>query len=183
MEDFSYNKRYYQEDLDPPFGWTDIWMGLNHWWAEHIKKEINPKTVFDAGCSFGLLVFALREVGVDARGGDISEYAISQAKEEIKPFVQVLDITKSIPGSYDLITCIEVLEHVPEDSALQAIANISAKTDDVIFSSSPDDTESHSHVNVHPTQYWVECFMEHGLELEEDYDASYIAKQAFRVRR
>lgn len=44
--------------------------------AEYIKKEYHPQTVLDAGCAMGLLVAALRDLGVDGLGVDLSEYAI-----------------------------------------------------------------------------------------------------------
>jgi len=68
--------------------------------------------VLDAGCAIGFLVEALRERGVDARGFDISEYAISQVPEHLQPYCTLGSITDEIDGRYDLITCIEVLEHL-----------------------------------------------------------------------
>lgn len=179
-----YDARYYREEIDPPFGWTRPWLKLNRHWAHRIDTEIGPETVFDAGCSFGILVWALRERGIKAWGGDISEYAIGQATMDVEPYLCVMDISESIPfGPYDLITCIEVMEHMTEADSIQAIANICAQTDDVIFSSNPNEAGVHSHINCHPIEYWVERFAEHGLELDEDYDATYISWRAFRVRR
>ena len=51
--------------------------------------------------------------GVDARGIDVSEWAIAQVPEHVKPYCRVGSITEAIEGHYDLITCIEVLEHLP----------------------------------------------------------------------
>ena len=179
-----YDERYYREEIDPPFDWTEPWLKLNHHWAYRIHTEIRPESVLDAGCSFGILVWTLREVGIQAFGIDISEYAIGRAIDEVAPYVEVGDISESIrPGPYDLVTCIEVMEHMREEASHRAIANICAQTNDVIFSSNPEEAGVHSHINCHPIQYWVEQFSEHGFELDKDYDATYISWRAFRVRK
>jgi len=179
-----YDERYYREEIDPSFGWTEPWLELNSHWAHRINSEIGPASVLDAGCSFGILVYALRELGIPAYGVDISEYAISQATDDIKPFVHVMDISRELPiGYYGLVTCIEVMEHMEESDALRAIENICNVTDDVLFSSNPGEEGEHGHINCHPIEYWVDRFTEHGMELDEDYDATYISWRAFRVRR
>lgn len=44
--------------------------------AQKIVDDLHPKTVLDAGCAMGHLVAALRDLGVEAYGVDVSEYAI-----------------------------------------------------------------------------------------------------------
>ena len=41
------------------------------WIAERITRDINPKTVLDAGCAMGFLVEGLRARGVEAWGVDV----------------------------------------------------------------------------------------------------------------
>ena len=45
--------------------------------AKNIVELFDPKTVLDAGCAFGYLVKAFRDLGIEAYGFDISEYASS----------------------------------------------------------------------------------------------------------
>ena len=52
--------------------------------ASHIKENYHPQTVLDAGCAMGLLVAALRDLGVEAYGVDLSEYAISKVREDVR---------------------------------------------------------------------------------------------------
>ena len=65
------------------------------------------------------LVAALRDRGVEAYGVDISEYAISKVREDIKPYCCVGSLTESLPKqlpeTYDLVVTIEVLEHLSID--------------------------------------------------------------------
>src|SRR6266699_3931927 len=53
--------------------------------ADLIVSGLAPRTVLDAGCAIGFLVEARRERGVEAWGIDISEYAIEQVPETIRP--------------------------------------------------------------------------------------------------
>ncbi len=131
----------------------------------------------------GFLVEQLRARGVDARGIDISDYAIAQAHASIKSYVRVGSIAEPFDARYDLITCIEVLEHMPKADAERAIANFCTHTDDVLFSSSSDDYAEASHINVQPSEVWAELFARHGFYRDVDFDASFITPWAVRYRK
>ena len=135
--------------------------------ASHIKENYHPQTVLDAGCAMGLLVAALRDLGVEAYGVDLSEYAISKVREDVRPYCAVGSLAAPLPDSlpkrYDLVVSIEVLEHIPEEEGKKAVANLCAAADRVLFCSSPDDTEEPNHVNLHEPSYWCGLFAENGL--------------------
>ncbi|MEI3035474.1 MAG: methyltransferase domain-containing protein, partial [Oscillospiraceae bacterium] len=121
--------------------------------ASQIKEKYHPQTVLDAGCAMGMLVAALRDLGVEAYGVDLSEYASSrQVREDIRPYCAVGSLSSALPDSlpkrYDLVVSMEVLEHMPEEDAKKAVANLCAVTDRVLFSSVPDDTEDPTHINL-----------------------------------
>ena len=135
--------------------------------ADRIIEIFNPKTVLDAGCATGYLVEALRDRGVEAYGFDISEYAISKVREDIKPFCFVHSITEPLPSSlpqkFDLVVTIEVLEHLFPEEGNRAIANLCNYTDTVIFTSTPNDITDRTHVNVQQREYWARIFAEHSF--------------------
>ena len=54
--------------------------------AGRIYEDRKPESVLDVGCAMGYLVEALRDLGVEAYGVDVSEYAISKVREDLKPF-------------------------------------------------------------------------------------------------
>lgn len=145
--------------------------------ADKIVEKYNPKKVLDAGCAMGYLVEALRDRGVEAYGIDISEYAISKVREDIKPFCVVGNLSeplpKSIPEFYDLIVTIEVIEHIYEAEGLKAISNLCNYSNSILFSSSPDDIEEITHVNVQQREYWAKQFAKHNffnkIEISNDY--------------
>ena len=144
--------------------------------------EIKPRRVLDVGCAKGFLVEALRDRGVEAFGIDISEYAIGEVRPDIKPYCRVASAVEPFDDHYDLITCIEVLEHLSEEDGRRAIANICRSAEDVLFSSTPDDFTEPTHVNVRPRSWWIERFAEHGFHLDVDFDAGFIAAHAMRFR-
>ena len=159
--------------------WTDRFGRL----ADRLIQDFHPGTALDAGCAIGLLVEALRDRGVDAEGIDFSEFAITQAREDIRPFLRVGSITDELPRRYDLITCFEVLEHLAPHDADRAIANLCAFTEQVIVSSTPMHFRDPTHTNIHPQEYWTERFARHGFIRDVDYDAGYVAPWAARYRR
>src|SRR3954454_24949398 len=84
--------------------WRNFFTGV----AQRIVGLVEPQTVLDVGCAKGLLVQALAALDVDARGSDISEFAISAAHADVAGRLWVASATEPIDGRYDLITCIEV---------------------------------------------------------------------------
>ncbi len=155
MDGGSFDAFYYGHCCGLPYVRDERWLQFFGGIAERIAADIAPRRVLDAGCAMGFLVETLRERGIDARGIDLSDFAISQVHPPIQPFCRVGSITEDLGGDYDLIVSIEVAEHMPTRAAEQAIANICAHTGDVLFSSSPVDYREPTHVNVHPPEYWA----------------------------
>jgi SAM-dependent methyltransferase len=174
---------YYANCCGRPYTRDEEWLAHFGRLADRLIADFMPQRVLDAGCATGLLVEGLRARGVDAWGVDISEHAIDQAAEAIKAFCRVGSIAVPFGSRYDLITCIEVVEHMPAAEADLAIANLCAHATEIVFSSSPEDYREPTHVNVHPPEHWAEAFARHGFVRDVDYDASYIAPWAMRLRR
>jgi glycosyltransferase involved in cell wall biosynthesis/SAM-dependent methyltransferase len=182
--DATYDAEYFSSHCGLPYqrgghGWEQFFGGI----ADRLVAELDPSSVLDAGCAIGFLVEALRERGVDATGIDVSEYAISDAPDELKPYLQVASVADELSRRYDLITCIEVLEHLDAEQGEEAIANFARHTDVVLFSSSPDDHEEPTHVNVQPPGYWASLFARHGFFRDFGFDASFVTPQAMLMRR
>jgi SAM-dependent methyltransferase len=151
--------------------------------AETIIRSFRPSRVFDAGCAMGFLVEAFWDRGVEAWGRDISEFAISQVRADLRDFCCVGSIADPIEGRFDLITCIEVLEHMPEAAAVQAIEAMTAATDRILFSSSPRDLQEPTHINVKPTIYWLRLFAARGFAPLLSYDPTFVSPQCIVLER
>ena len=181
--DASFDEFYYAHNLGDPYERSDALLKFFGYSADRIVADIAPKTVMDAGCAIGLLVGALRERGVDATGVDLSSYAVGRADDTVRSYVRHGSIAEEFTGRYDLITCIEVVEHMPPREAEAAIANACRHTDDVLFSSTPHDYKEPTHINVHPPEHWAAEFARHGFYRDVDIDLSYLTAWATRFRR
>lgn len=159
--------------------WNDFFAGI----ARRIVDEIAPATVLDAGCAKGFLVEQLLLCGVDAEGVDISEHAIGDAPPEVRAHLRVGSLLEPLGRRYDLITCIEVIEHLEPRDAEAAVANLCAHTDDILLSSTPDEYREATHVNVRPAEHWAELFARNGFVRDVDYDAGYVSPWTARFRR
>ena len=122
--------------------------------------------------------------GVEAWGRDISSYAIGKVRRDLVRYCQAGSLTQPISGGpFDLVTCIEVLEHMEESDARQAATRIAGVTDCILFSSTPSDFTEPTHINVHPTIYWLKLFADLSFYPDIVLDASFVAPHAFVLRR
>lgn len=98
--------------------------------AEHYRLPPDAR-ILDVGCGKGFLLYEFTRVLPDAEvtGIDISEYAITHAKEEIKPRLQVGHAARlPFPDQYfDLVVSLNTLHNLPIDqlwSALQELQRV-----------------------------------------------------------
>lgn len=174
---------YYAHGCGEPYTRNETWLGLFQYFANLIVRDFQPKTVLDAGCAMGFLVEGLRARGVEAWGVDISQYAIAQVHESIRAYCWEGSILDPFPRQYDLIVCIEVLEHLPPGQAEKAIANLCSHTSDILFSSTPFDYKETTHFNVQPPEYWADLFARQGFYRDVDFDATGLTPWAVRFRK
>jgi GT2 family glycosyltransferase/SAM-dependent methyltransferase len=179
-----YDAYYFQHGCGLPYNYQE-----EHWGhffggiADRIITEVQPASVLDAGCALGFLVYALRLRGTEAYGIDVSDFAIQNVHATIKPFCRVRSVTEPLPRRYDLIVCIEVLEHLQPPDAEAAVANFCQHADDILFSSSPDDFKEATHFNVRPPEDWAELFARHGFYRDVEFDGTFITPWAVRFRK
>lgn len=163
----NYDKEYYDTQLGdvPCYPGEPTWEAHFENAADEIAK-LQPMTVIEFGCSFGMLIHYLREKhGISAVGYDISEYAIRNAVSEYCYIGDVSSPPKEVfRRKWDLAICIEVLEHLKPGRAKMALANLCKLSDVVLFSSDPYDRETDSHINVHSISEWDRMFACHSMK-------------------
>jgi len=104
---------------------------------------LRNKAVLDVGCGGGILAEAMAAQGARVTGIDLSEKALGVAKlhqlesraEVEYRLISAEALAASAPNSYDVVTCMEMLEHVPEPaSTIAACAQLARPGGMVIFS-------------------------------------------------
>ena len=116
----------------------------HRWWDPNSEfkplHEINPlrldyidrfaglpgKTVLDVGCGGGILSESMAERGADVTGIDLGDKPLKVAKLHLLETgkkvsyrkMAVEDLAREQPHHYDVITCMEMLEHVPSPASI-----------------------------------------------------------------
>ena len=104
-------------DINPlRLDWIDSTVGLR------------GKRVLDVGCGGGLLSEGMAVRGADVTGIDLSEKALGVARLHLLESGQRVDYRKvaaeqlaaEMPAAFDIVTCLEMLEHVPDPASIVA---------------------------------------------------------------
>jgi 2-polyprenyl-6-hydroxyphenyl methylase/3-demethylubiquinone-9 3-methyltransferase len=99
-----------------------------HWQCdERARRPLEGKTALDVGCGAGLLAEPLARLGAKTTGVDASSELIAVAREHAQAMALEVDYRAAdvlqIDGSFDLVTCMEVIEHVADPAVfLPALA-------------------------------------------------------------
>ncbi len=118
----------------------------HHWWDPNSEfrplHDINParvawidshaalkgKRVIDIGCGGGLLSEGMAALGAEVTGIDLSEKALGVARLHLYESGHTIDyrligaetMAEEAPGTFDHVTCLEMLEHVPDPASTVA---------------------------------------------------------------
>ena len=143
-------------------GEIDKFSQLAHkWWDETSEfkplHDINPlrlgyidqygriggKTVLDVGCGGGILTESMAKLGAaHATGIDMAEKSLKIAKLHALDqgvgnvtyrCIRVDDLAAEAPHSFDVVTCMEMMEHVPDPAAIVAACARLVKPDGTVF--------------------------------------------------
>ena len=112
-------------------------------WIERIAAGIAGTRVLDVGCGGGILAEAMALRGGQVTGIDLGDKALSVAKLHGLESGVAVDyrlvaaetLAAEAPGAFDVVTCMEMLEHVPDPgSIVAACATLAAPGGSVVFS-------------------------------------------------
>ena len=99
-----------------------------HWQGDECSRTpLDGKTALDVGCGAGLLAEPLRRLGARVTGIDASPEVIAVARDHSTTVGLEIDYrtgdVQQLEGQFDLITCMEVIEHVADPAAfIRALA-------------------------------------------------------------
>ena len=133
----------------------------HRWWDPNSEfkplHDINPlrlnyidglahlagKKVLDVGCGGGILSESMAARGAEVTGIDLGEKPLKVAKLHLLETGQKVDyrliaaeaLAEEQPGQYDVVTCMEMLEHVPDPASIvRACAQLTKPGGQLFFS-------------------------------------------------
>lgn len=105
--------------------------------------QLAGKTVLDVGCGGGILSESMARLGADSvLGIDMAEKSLRAAEAHAQEqgvgnigyrCVRVEDLAEERPHSFDVVTCMEMMEHVPDPAAIVAACAKLVKPEGTVF--------------------------------------------------
>jgi SAM-dependent methyltransferase len=152
--------------------------------ASSIINNISFTTVLDFGCAKGFMVHALRLLGKEAHGVDVSEYAVTNCHPKVKDYLTIVDTAEDIKGGWDLIIAKDVLEHIPKEEIPSVLTALRRRCK-TIFVAVPlgDGTRYRireyemdiTHVTKEPEEWWLTTLVEAGFKIKYfDYEFGHL---------
>ena len=131
--------------------------------VDYLTKYFRPQRILDVGCSYGRLVKELRKRGIQAWGIDYSEAFIKNAEQDVRSYLSIAKI-EELPNpsseAYDLVICMELLEHLPLSTIERAIENLKGICRGEILLTVPShgpNTQGRYGFPMHHVENWVSC--------------------------
>jgi 2-polyprenyl-6-hydroxyphenyl methylase/3-demethylubiquinone-9 3-methyltransferase len=109
----------------------------------YIEKQaqgVEGKKILDVGCGGGILAEALANKGAQVTGIDVAELSLKVAKMHLHEsglevdyqLSTVEDFAQQHAARFDIVTCLEILEHVPDPASIVASASRLLKPDGLL---------------------------------------------------
>jgi SAM-dependent methyltransferase len=127
-----FDKEFFDGDRKHGYGgynyhprfWTGVVEDMIRYY--HLKKS---SKILDVGCGKGFTLYDFTRIlpGVEIKGIDISQYAIENGKEEVKPFLSVgtaSDLSKFKNKEFDLAISLITLHNLELEECKQALREI-----------------------------------------------------------
>lgn len=145
-----FGKDYWDGDRKVGYGgmrYDGRWRAVAEAMAKHYGLKPSDR-ILDVGCGKAFLLFDFTQAvpGLEVRGIDISTYAIENAKEEVRPFLQVGN-ANSLPyedHSFDLVISLNTLHNLQVfdlDRALREIERVGKRNKYIVVESFRNEEE------------------------------------------
>jgi 2-polyprenyl-6-hydroxyphenyl methylase/3-demethylubiquinone-9 3-methyltransferase len=110
-------------------------------YIERQAQGIEGRKILDVGCGGGILAEALAHKGADVTGIDMAELSLKVARMHLQEsglevdyqLSTVEDFAQQHAAQFDIVTCLEMLEHVPDPASVIAAAGKLLKPDGLMF--------------------------------------------------
>jgi SAM-dependent methyltransferase len=119
-----YDEEYFERGLQTGrsnyenYRWMpELTLRMAHHMIQHLGLR-EGDSVLDFGCAKGFIVRALRILGIDAYGCDVSSYAIDHSYPDVRPYLALIppgETEMPFDKRFDLVLSKDVLEHMTVD--------------------------------------------------------------------
>lgn len=143
--------------------------------ASSIINNIKFDTVLDYGCAKGFMVYALRLLGKEAYGADVSQYAVKNCHPNVKDYLQVIENTEQLTGGWDLIIAKDVLEHIPKDVIPSVLSELRRRCKTIFIAVPLGDGIRYrireyemdiTHIVREPEEWWLKTIVNAGFKIK-----------------
>lgn len=130
-----------------------------------IHRLLRPASVLDVGCGTGTWAAEWLSQGVEDVKGLDGDYIdrgallIPPNRFEARDLATPFDLGRR----FDLVTSLEVAEHIPSSAARIFVDSLARHSDLIVFSAAIPGQGGYGHVNEQWPSYWAELFGRHGL--------------------
>jgi SAM-dependent methyltransferase len=129
-----------------------------------ITELFHPQSVCDVGCGLGAWLAEFKKngarkvLGID--GGYIQKKDLLIAEDDFS--VRDIESLAFEGQRFDLVSCLEVAEHLSEQSAKGLTSTLTNLSDVVLFGAAIPFQKGRNHINLKWQSYWAEAFAERG---------------------
>lgn len=129
-----------------------------------------PRSLLDVGCGTGTWLKTAQDFGVaDIFGVDGVDVPAEKLLIPAK-FFRRQDLTQpwDLGRKFEAAICLEVAEHLPENSALTLVQLLTSHADTIFFSAAAPGQDGQNHINCQWPDYWQKKFNECGFVCSDD---------------
>ena len=125
-----------------------------------LSRDIKINSVLDVGCGRGAWLGKWVKSGVEDVIGVDGDYVAKETLRFSEEKFRAVDLTSAMDlgRQFDLVQCLEVAEHLPQDAAVNLIKSLVRHGDVILFSAATPGQGGEFHINEQPLEFWRKIF-------------------------
>jgi SAM-dependent methyltransferase len=136
--------------------------------AASLLAHLDFTSVLDVGCANGFLLTEFLAAGKSVEGLELSAEVMAVLPEELRAVVRVGDFAAA-RGSFDLVCCVEMAEHIPRRRSDELVETLCATARRwIFFTAAPPGQTGRGHINCQPRAAWETRFAARGWRQADD---------------